>query len=96
MARQVTGFQWRYEVRVRVAGPPNAVSTRLQEWGRVVPDGPDRCIVETGGDDLNWIAWYLGTLPWEVCVEHPPELAEAFRSLGARFLRAAGPASTTS
>lgn len=59
------------------------------------PDQGGGSLLTTSGDDLHWTAAYLGALPWELEVIEPPELRDAFRDLGARLIRAAGPYEAT-
>ena len=44
--------------------------------------GPEETRLVIGADDLNWLARYLVSFPWEFVVEEPEELAKELRRLG--------------
>ncbi len=44
--------------------------------------GPEETRLVIGADDLNWLARYLVSFPWDFVVEEPVELAKALRRLG--------------
>ena len=59
---------------------------------RLEPDGPDRCVLTSGADDLSWLTGMLLGLGHELDVLDPPELRASFRDTAARLQRAsAGP-----
>lgn len=82
---------WRYRARVRVQAPADEVTRRVPvAYGRVTPLGEGSCELVTSGDDLGWLAAWLGLLGLELEVLEPPELKDTLRALSGRFARAAG------
>lgn len=90
VSQRVAAATWRYRARVTVLAPAAVVSDRIGPYaGAVVPaSDPGRCVLETGADDLETIAVYLGLLGFEFRVESPPELADHVRDLAGRYQRA--------
>lgn len=89
--RSVSASPYRVVARVRLHAPLAVVAEQVSpSTGRLEEDGPDRCVLTAGGDDLRWITGLLLELGHEVDVLDPPELREAFRSTAALLLRAAG------
>jgi hypothetical protein len=84
---------WRYHARVRLHAPAAEIERR---WptnpGRLTPDG-DSCLLEVGADTFEQLALHLGLLAVDFEVLDPPELADAVRALGERYVRAATPRS---
>jgi predicted DNA-binding transcriptional regulator YafY len=92
VSRSVGAAVWRYRVEVTVQAPAAAVAARLPvPAGTVEPVDDARCTVRTGSDSLDAVATWLGMLGADFTVVSPPELADALRRLGERYLRAAGP-----
>ena len=52
--------------------------------------GPEETRLVIGADDLNWLARYLISFPWDFVVEEPKELAKELRKIG-RSLAATHP-----
>ncbi|QIM22541.1 YafY family transcriptional regulator [Phycicoccus sp. HDW14] len=82
----------RTTARVAVHAPAADVEARLGHWveGTVEAGRPDRCVVRLAGPSIEGTAFWLGTLGCDVEVLEPPELAQAMRVLGERYLRASG------
>ena len=95
--RSVTGTQYTHVARVTVAAPADAVAEYFPPtYGTLTglrpadhPDGP-ACLLETGADDPDLLAWYLARLPAPFTVDSPPELRERLASLAERLAGAAG------
>lgn len=82
---------WRYRARVTVFAPACEVARRMPApHGQVTPLDEARCELVTGGDDLGWLAVYLGLLGLEMTVHEPPELVAHLAELSARLGRAVG------
>jgi predicted DNA-binding transcriptional regulator YafY len=62
----------------------------------VEPIDDHTCLLRTSADSLEWIAVRIAHLGLEFEVRDPPEMADLLRELGAKLLRAAGPASVSS
>lgn len=77
---------------IETNAPADVVRQRIStRRGRVEPLDAQRCRLITWGDDLGWLAFYLGMLGFELEVNEPPELAEYFLRLSERFARAGAP-----
>lgn len=80
---------WRYRASFVIEGPAEVVAARIGPvYGLVEQLGPDRCRLETGGDDLAMTAAYIGMLGYDFTFEGPPELADEFRKLTGIYERA--------
>jgi predicted DNA-binding transcriptional regulator YafY len=54
--------------------------------GRLEASGKERSLLTLGGDDLGWIARYVGSLPFRFRVVSPPELTGIIADLARRML----------
>lgn len=89
VARAVTTAPYRYQARVLLHAPAAAVAARLPPTvGTVEPAGEDACLLSTGSESLDALAFHLGHLGCEFTVLGPPELIERVRTLAGRWLRA--------
>ena len=89
VARSTGAEGWRHRARLTVYAPAAEVAARIPApYGHVTPIDEGRCTLETGSDDLGWLAAYLGLLGREFEVHEPPELVEHLRALSERFARA--------
>jgi predicted DNA-binding transcriptional regulator YafY len=81
---------YRYRARVTVHAPAKEVGQRISALGgRLEALGADRCMLHTGADSLEGLAFHLGYLGFDFEVHEPPELAEHLRQLSGRLARAA-------
>lgn len=95
--RSVTGTQYAHLARVVVEAPiaevaelfPPAYATLTEVRPAGHPDGP-ACLLESGADDLDVLAWYLARLPAPFRVESPPGLTDRLAALAGRLAGAAG------
>jgi predicted DNA-binding transcriptional regulator YafY len=89
VSKRVATAGWRYRARVTVFAPSAAVEARIGPYvGTVTPAGDAACVLDTGSDNLDTMAVYLGLLGFDFRVESPPELAEHIRALTERYRRA--------
>jgi predicted DNA-binding transcriptional regulator YafY len=77
---------------VKVHAPAAEVSKRVPAAVTVEALGGQACIASVGADSFDRLAPYLGMLGADFEVVEPPELRDAVRALGQRYLRAAAPA----
>jgi predicted DNA-binding transcriptional regulator YafY len=78
-----------HQARVVVRAPAAALAERFGPWlGRITAIDESSSLVETGGDNLEMLAAYLGLLGADFAVEEPPELVAAVRAIAARFAAA--------
>ncbi|MBB3050614.1 putative DNA-binding transcriptional regulator YafY [Prauserella isguenensis] len=56
------------------------------------PGADERCLLVSGGDDLDWIALHIARLPFECEILEPPELRDAAARLARRLTGMAAPA----
>jgi predicted DNA-binding transcriptional regulator YafY len=90
VAHAVTTAPYRHQIRVLLHQPAGWVAGRLPPTvGVVTPAGQDRCLLRTGADSLDMIAFHLGMLDCDFTVLEPPELTERLRVLAARLQAAA-------
>jgi predicted DNA-binding transcriptional regulator YafY len=90
--RGVGAALWRHWGRVRLHAPVAEVRRRWPDApGRLTPEGEDSCVLEAGADTFGQLALHLGLLDVDFEVLDPPELADAVRALGERYVRAARP-----
>lgn len=93
VARSVTTAPYRYQVRIAVHGPAAEVARRVPPTvGVIEPDGAGRCVLTTGSDSLDALAFHAVMLGFPVTVLEPAELADRMRDLAERLTRAAGQA----
>jgi predicted DNA-binding transcriptional regulator YafY len=89
VSRRVATAGWRYRARVTVFAPAATVLARIGQYVGTVTAVDDRsCVLDTGSDNLETLAVYLGMLGYEFRVDSPPELAGHLRALTARYQRA--------
>ncbi len=91
VSRKVGMATWRYHGTVTVHASAERVAQRLPvSAGTVEPVDAQTCVVRTGSDNVEMLATWLGMLGADFEVTDSPELAAALRTLGERYLRAAG------
>jgi predicted DNA-binding transcriptional regulator YafY len=95
--RAISVGAYDHVARVRIEAPKAVVEQRLpSSVGTVTADGRSRCILESGGQHLDWMALHLAMLPWPMTVLDPPELRDAMTCQARRLLAAAGVAADDS
>ena len=91
VAENLAAARNRYEARVTLHAPAQAISDRVPAgWGTVEPTGDRTCLYKTGDDDLDWLALRIAMLGVDFEVHEPPELVGHLRDLADRVRRAAG------
>jgi predicted DNA-binding transcriptional regulator YafY len=91
LQRSITSAPNRYEARVTVHAPAETLARRFpRHWGSVVAIDAHTCELQTGDDDLAWLALRIATLGADFDVHEPPELREQLLELAARITRAGG------
>jgi predicted DNA-binding transcriptional regulator YafY len=89
VARRISAAPSRYEARVTLHAPADAVHRFLPwTWGTIEPIDDDRCEYRTGDDHLDWLALRVTMFGVDFEVHEPPELTEHLRALGVRLERA--------
>jgi predicted DNA-binding transcriptional regulator YafY len=88
---------YRFVLRARVHAPADEVRRSVPAATvTVTADGPDACLLESGGDDPDLIALHLARLPFELDVLGPDVVREAAARLAERCARLAGGATARS
>src|ERR1700733_2003185 len=88
VANSVTTAQYRFRARILVHAPIQAVAEQVPPTtGMLTADGPDRCLLVTGADSLDLMAFHLARLDADVTILEPPELIARTRQLAARLTR---------
>jgi predicted DNA-binding transcriptional regulator YafY len=78
-----------HQARVLVHAPAGALAERFGPWlGTITAVDDTSCILETGADDLEMLAGYLGLLGADFSVSEPPELISAVKALAVRYAAA--------
>jgi len=89
IARGVPVEARRHQARVLVHAPAAELAERFGPWlGTITAIDDTSCILETGADNLEMLAGYLGLLGADFSVSEPPELVSALRVLAARYAAA--------
>jgi predicted DNA-binding transcriptional regulator YafY len=89
--RSIAGAFSRYEARVTVHAPAEALTRRMPFLGgALTPIDAERCEYRASEDDIEWLALRVAMLGVEVEVHEPPELAAQLGVLSRRLGRAAG------
>jgi len=91
VTENLSGASYRYQARVTLHAPAAEMAARgLDLRGTVHARGKRICEYRTGDDSLDWLAMRIGMLGVEFDVHEPPELAQLFQELAARYMRAGG------
>ena len=89
IARGVPVDARRHQARVVVHAPAAELTGRFGPWLGTISAIDDRsCTLETGADNLEMLAGYLGLLGADFSVSEPPELVAAVQALAARYAAA--------
>jgi predicted DNA-binding transcriptional regulator YafY len=95
VANSVTTAQYRFRARVLVHAPIQAVAEQIPPTtGMLTADGPDRCLLVTGADSLDAMAFHLARLDAPITILEPPELITRAQHLAARLTHATTPPTT--
>jgi predicted DNA-binding transcriptional regulator YafY len=79
----------RHQARIVVRAPATELAERFGPWlGTITTVDEGSCVLETGADNLEMLAGYLGLLGADFSVTEPPELVAAVRALAARYAAA--------
>jgi predicted DNA-binding transcriptional regulator YafY len=79
-----------HQARVVVQCPAAELAERVGPWvGTITAVDDTTCILETGADNLEMLAVYLGFLGADFSVTEPPELVAQLRILAQRYVAAA-------
>jgi len=72
-----------------VLAPADEIAARITPAvGTVEAVGDGTCVLDTGADNIDTLAVYLGMLGADFTVGGPPELVAKLRELSARYQRA--------
>ncbi len=89
VARSVSTAPYRYQARVLVHASAQAVADLVPPTvGTVEPAGQRGCILTSGSDSLDSLAFHLASLGPAFIVLEPPELADRMRQLAGRMAAA--------
>jgi predicted DNA-binding transcriptional regulator YafY len=91
VSQAVSTDVYRYRALVTIHAPARAVAERLSGVaGRLEELDAERCLLHTGGNTLEDLAFFLGYLGFDFEVHEPAGLADHLLRLSARLARAAG------
>jgi predicted DNA-binding transcriptional regulator YafY len=86
VARAITTGPYRYHARILVHAPAEAVAGRIPPTAGVLePTGPGSCLLTSGSDSLDAIAWHIAMTDLPFTVLEPPELIERMGSIASRL-----------
>jgi predicted DNA-binding transcriptional regulator YafY len=89
IARGVPVEARQHQARVLVHAPAAELARRFGPWlGTITAVDETSSLVETGADDLEMLAGYLGLLGADFSITGPPELVHAVEALAARYAAA--------
>ncbi|MEM9073358.1 MAG: YafY family protein [Myxococcota bacterium] len=88
LARSAAAAPYVVRAKVIVHAPAERVAPKVQPSAVLVPDGPDRCVLEVRAPGFERLALYLASLGEELSVVEPKALEDAFERLAGRLLRA--------
>jgi predicted DNA-binding transcriptional regulator YafY len=89
VAAGVTAAQYRFRARVLMHAPAQVIAEQVAPTSGVIePVDADTCLLTTGADALDSIAFHLAWLGVDFTVLGPPELIEHVRALAGRLRRA--------
>ena len=89
MSRGVPVEARRHQARVLVHAPATDLAERFGPWlGTITAVDDTSCILQTGADNLEMMAGYLGLLGADFSVSEPPELVSTVKALAARYAAA--------
>jgi predicted DNA-binding transcriptional regulator YafY len=78
-----------HQARVLVRAPAAELAARFGPWlGTITAVDETSCLLETGADNLEMLAGYLGLLGADFSVSEPPELVAAVQALATRYAAA--------
>lgn len=83
--RNVRSAPVKYESRVIVNAPAQAILERVPQEIVVEPLDDDRCVVHARSNTIEMLALYLGMMDADFTVTEPPELIERLNVLAGRF-----------
>ena len=89
VANAVTTAPYRYQARVLVQAPATDVAAQVPPTVAVVEAaGSDSCLLTSGSDSLDSLAFHIAMLGYDFEVLDPPELTERMLALAARLRQA--------
>jgi predicted DNA-binding transcriptional regulator YafY len=90
VARAVTTAPYRYQARVLVHAPADVVAEHVPPSVGVLEDASDGgCVLTSGADSLDMLAFHIAAMGMDFTVLDPPELIERVRELAGRLARSA-------
>ncbi len=90
VARAVTTAPYRYQARVVVHAPPEVVAEQVPPSVAVLePHGAGDCLLTSGADSLDMLAFRIAAMDLDFTVLEPPELIQRAQTLAARLASAA-------
>ena len=89
VATAVTAAPYQFRARVLMHAPAQVIAEQVPPTvGVIEPVDAGSCLLTTGADALDWIAFHLAWLGADFTVLEPPELIEHVRALAGRLHRA--------
>ena len=82
----------RDRARVLIHAPLATVADQITPTTGILEEaGPDQCLLTSGSDSLEAIAFHLAAMPHAFTILGPPELIETARTMATRLTRSTRP-----
>ena len=89
VANAVTTAPYRYQARVLIHAPASDVAAQVPPTTAFVEAvSAGSCLLTSGSDSLDSLAFHIAMLGYNFTVQEPPELADRMRALATRLLQA--------
>lgn len=90
VSERVSAAPRRITAQITIHAPAEVVAERVPSFvGPIQRVDAETCVLSSGNDDAEMFAVYLGMIGFDFTVTSPPELVEAVRKLGQRYMNAA-------
>jgi len=89
VARAVTTAPYRYQARVLVHAPAEVVADQVPPSVGVLEPSGNGCVLTSGADSLDMLAFHIAAMDIDFTVLEPPELIERAAALATRLAKAA-------
>jgi predicted DNA-binding transcriptional regulator YafY len=91
VSNRASAAPWRITAQITVHAPAEVVAERVPGYvGTIQSIDAENCLLSSGNDNAEMFAVYLGMIGFDFTVTSPPELVDAVRKLGQRYVKAAG------
>jgi predicted DNA-binding transcriptional regulator YafY len=86
MVERLASLPYRWQAEVRLGVDRRTAEAEIPRTVGIVEDADGATILRIGANELDWLARYVASLPFDSEVLHPPELRAALRQVARRLL----------